>query len=360
MCQLRCPSCPTHSGAERPAVGTGFLKLPDFQDLIRKNPWVREVELSNYGEIFLNPDLLGILEYAHERGIALRADNGVNFNRVSDEVLDGLVKYKLRSMTCSIDGASEQTYRLYRVNGSLSTVIENIRKLNALKSKYRSESPALVWQFVVFGHNEQEISQARELARVLDMTFYPKLSWDPQLAPVLDKELVRMEVGAADREEYKQRFGVDYGRACCLSLWNRPQINWDGRVLGCSRNFWSDFGTNAFTDGLATSVNGPGMRYAKQMLLGKKPAKDGIPCTTCSIYLDMRAEGKWLKKSEIRAERRPARTWPSARVRRSVAWRGARYVYRSFRPIPESTPNLASRVYSLTIPLPPDEERGSR
>ena len=118
ICQLSCPSCPTHSGAARPAVGGGFLKLTDFQDLIQKNPRIRDIELSNYGEIFLNPDLLGILEYAHERGVALTADNGVNFNRMSDDVLDGLVKYQLRSMTCSIDGASEETYRLYRGDGA--------------------------------------------------------------------------------------------------------------------------------------------------------------------------------------------------------------------------------------------------
>lgn len=78
FCQLRCPSCPTASKAIHPAVGSGFLKLRDFQRLLDESPWLNEIELSNYGEIFLNPDLLGIIEYAYKRNVALRADNGVN------------------------------------------------------------------------------------------------------------------------------------------------------------------------------------------------------------------------------------------------------------------------------------------
>jgi MoaA/NifB/PqqE/SkfB family radical SAM enzyme/quercetin dioxygenase-like cupin family protein len=357
VCQLRCPSCPTHGGTIRPAVGSGFLKLADFEELLRKNPRLRDIELSNYGEIFLNPDLPGILKCAYDRGVALAADTGVNLNTVSDEILEALVKYRLRSVSCSIDGASEQTYRLYRVNGSLSTVIENIRKLNALKREYRSEFPKLQWQYVVFGHNEHEVPRAKELAKALDMSFQLKLAWDSQLSPVMNEGLLRKEIGAASREEYKQRFGVDYVQRICHELWNEPQINWDGKVLGCCRNFWGDFGANAFADGLVPSVNSARMRYARQMLMGRKPARDGIPCATCSMYLDMRTEGKWLDRSQVAAEyRRVTGRALSPKVRKSAAYRGARFIYRSIRP--RSMPGLASRVYPVGIPLPPDEEQG--
>jgi MoaA/NifB/PqqE/SkfB family radical SAM enzyme/quercetin dioxygenase-like cupin family protein len=361
VCQLACPSCPIHGGAARPVVGNGFLKLSSFRDLIESNPRLKNIELSNYGEILLNPDLLGILEYAHERGVALRADTGVNLNRVSDVVLEGLVKYGLRSMTCSIDGASDQTYRLYRVNGDFSTVIGNIRKLNAFKSKYQSELPRLAWQFVVFGHNEHEISQARELAGELDMMFYLKLAWDPEFSPVTNKAVLRREIGVADREEYRQRFGVDYAWGTCYELWNSPQINWDGKVLGCCRNFWGDFGANAFEDGLLNSVNSPKMRYAREMLLGKKPTRDDIPCSTCSLYAEMRTEGRWLMHRQISKERRRvARSmWRSSeKVRKSIAYRGARFIYHSVRPRANSGPQLTSLVHPLEIPLPPDEVKG--
>src|SRR5690242_19181276 len=105
-CQLRCPSCPTTSGAIHPVVGSGFLRAENFRALLDESPWLEHVELSNYGEIFLNPQLPAILELAYERGVAVSARNGVNLNTVRPDVLEAVVRYEMRAMTCSIDGAS--------------------------------------------------------------------------------------------------------------------------------------------------------------------------------------------------------------------------------------------------------------
>lgn len=80
------------------------------------------------------------------------------------------------------------------------------------------------------------------MARELGMDFRLKLSWDPEFSPVRDEEFVKRELGfdAASRAEYKQTRGADYMQHLCLKLWSKPQINWDGKVLGCSRNFWGD------------------------------------------------------------------------------------------------------------------------
>lgn len=297
ICQLKCPSCPNTSRAIQPTIGSGFLKLSDFCNLIDQNPWIREIELSNYGEIFLNPHLLEIIEYAHDKQIVLRADNGVNLNHVKEDVLAGLVKCAFRSMSCSLDGASSKTYSQYRVNGEFESVIENIRKINALKRRYHSRYPLLEWKFVVFGFNEHEIPIARELANELNMGFRLKLSWDPQVSPVRNRELVRKEIGFASREEYAQRCGVDYARNLCHQLWDKPQINWDGKILGCSRNFWGDFGGNAFKDGLLESLNNEKIKYGRDMLIGEKDPRDDIPCATCNIYLGRKARGRSLSRN---------------------------------------------------------------
>ena len=294
FCQLRCPSCPNTTKAIHPVVGSGFLKLSDFQKIIDENPWLKEIELSNYGEIFLNPELLEIIKYAYKRDVALKADSGVNLNNVRESVLEGLVKYRFRSMTCSIDGASDETYKVYRVKGNFETVITNIKKINLFKQKYQSEYPRLNWQFVIFGHNEHEIPLARKLASELDMNFYLKLTYDDKFSPVRDQEYIRKLVGAASREEYKQKYGVEYLHETCHELWDNPQINWDGKVLGCCRNSRGDFGGNAFKDGLLESINNDKIKYARDMLLGHKVARDDIPCTTCSVYMTMKAKGNWL------------------------------------------------------------------
>jgi MoaA/NifB/PqqE/SkfB family radical SAM enzyme len=298
FCQLRCPSCPTTSRAIHPAVGSGFLRLDDFRKLLDENPSLTRIELSNYGEIFLNPQLPQILELAHRRNVAVNAANGVNLNHVRDEALEAIVKFQLRTMTCSIDGANQETYKRYRVRGNLDEVIGNIRKINALKQRHRSEFPRLRWQFIVFGHNEHELPQARRMAQELGMEFDVKLSWDDGFSPVTDKDAVRRETrhGTATRAEFKERHGHDYMQSICHELWDMPQVNWDGKVLGCARNFWGDFGGNAFTDGLIESLNNEKIAYARKMLRGHAPARDDIPCTTCDIYIDMRTSRRWLKR----------------------------------------------------------------
>jgi len=297
ICQLKCPSCPRVSGAIFSIIGNGFLRIGDFERLLDGNPWITEIELSNYGEIFLNPDFVEIIRRAFERDVALTADNGVNLNSVSNDILEALVKYGFRSMVCSIDGASPETYKQYRINGDFRRVIKNIERINLLKKEYKSKHPRLGWQFVVFGHNEHEIPIARKLAGELSMEFRLKLSWDMNFSPVQDSEFVRKQVGVASRDEYIRRYGADYMQEICHQLWEQPQINWDGRILGCCRNFWGDFGGNAFSDGLLEGLNSEKITYAREMLTGKKAAREDIPCTTCSIYLHMEASGKWLNRS---------------------------------------------------------------
>ena len=77
-------------------------------------------------------------------------------------------------------------------------------------------------------------------------------------------------------------------------LWNEPQINFDGALLGCCVNTWGTFGDNAFEVGLERALASPGLRYAKEMLLGKAPPKAGIPCTTCAIYATRSRAQRWL------------------------------------------------------------------
>jgi MoaA/NifB/PqqE/SkfB family radical SAM enzyme len=293
FCNLRCPLCPTTAGViHHSAVGGGFLRFKDFRKLLDDNPRLKRIELSNWGEIFLNPALLSVLELAHERGVHLTAHNGVNLNKIRPEVLEGLVRYQFRRLVCSIDGASQETYSIYRVRGKFANVIDNIRKINELKQRYDSPFPELTWKFVVFGHNEHEIPVAREMARELGMGFFALLNnFDPNYSPVRDPAVRRL----APRQRMK--YEVLY---VCHQLWDEPQINWDGKVLGCCINHWGDFGGNAFRDGLTASVNTEQIQYARAMLLGRAPPREDIPCTRCSEYQEMSNSGAWLAPPRLR------------------------------------------------------------
>lgn len=301
FCQLRCPSCPTTSGAIHPAVGSGFLRPDDLRAVLDANPAIREIELSNYGEIFLNPRLLDILRLCEQRGVAVSAHNGVNLNHVRPAVLEGIVRHKMRLLSVSIDGATQATYQQYRVKGRLDSVLANIVRINAWKRRLGSDLPLLRWQFVVFGHNEHEIDDAKAQAEALGMVFAAKLSWDDQVSPIRDADRLRrlLPEQAATRDEYRARVGRDYVAGICHQLWDSPQVNWDGKLLGCCRNFWGDFGANVFRDGFIPAVNGERMRHARAMLRGDAAPRDDIPCTTCDIYQTMRRSGSFLRRHNL-------------------------------------------------------------
>lgn len=298
FCQLKCPTCETATGELHKRVGAGFLRFENFKRLVDENPWVKEIELSNFGEIFLNPQLSQILEHAHSRGVRLTVQNGANLNTVRPQVLEDLVRYRVQHIRCSIDGASQDTYAQYRIKGDFDTVISNIRRINEFKSRYGSDLPRLTWQFVVFGHNEHELEAAQVMAAELGMDFIAKLNWDETYSPVKDKDYVRrfIDGGVASRSEFKEKRGANYMDHVCHQLWDNPQINFDGTVWGCCRNHWQAFDGNAFGDGLTEALNSEQMIHARAMLLGEAEARDDIPCASCRLYQDMVRDGRKLER----------------------------------------------------------------
>ncbi len=230
------------------------------------------------------------------------------------------MRYEVAGITCSIDGASPETYARYRVRGNFERVIANIRRINAYKQAQGRTLPRLTWQFVAFGHNQHEIEAARALANELDMAFVVKLSWDSDFSPVTDAAAIRAATGATSREEYLAETGRDYMQGICADLWQSPQINWDGKVLGCCRNFWQEFGGNAFRDGLGASLGGEKLNYARAMLSGKAPPRPDVPCTTCAIYKSRQAQQDWVKPPPaIRpSDRTVADAWSRAAVAREA------------------------------------------
>lgn len=302
ICQLACPSCPTTQGVVKRQLGAGFLGFDDFRRIVDENPWVSEIELSNWGEIFLNPEIERIVAYAYRHSVALTAWNGANLNHVRENVLEDLARYRFRGLTCSIDGVSQATYETYRRKGQVDRVLDNIRRLNAYKRRWKTRYPKLRWQMIAFRHNEHEIPAARALADELGMSFVLKTSWDPELSPggqaapepaPLAPELPAAPATAAaappDNPDHQMSDEV------CSQLWGQPQINFDGTLLGCCVNTWASFGENAFAVGVARALAAEKLGYAKEMLQGKVPPRDDVPCTTCQTYLWRAREARWLR-----------------------------------------------------------------
>lgn len=289
-CQLKCPVCSTSKGIiKNGIVGSGHLSFDNFKKIVDSNSYINEIELSNWGEIFLNPNLVQIIKYAYESNIKLTAGNGVNFNSVGSNTLEALVVYKFGYLNISIDGASQGTYAQYRIGGNFNKVISNIRELNKFKEKHNSVYPKLSWQFILFGHNEHEIPIVKKLSKELNMEFNPKLNHS-DFSPIKNSEYVKVESGlsVSSREEYKEKFNKSYKRPCC-QLWYSPQINWDGKLLGCCVNKWGALG-NVFKDGLTTCLQSIQFNELKRVLKGELGVNEGMPCFFCPTFQQIKEQ----------------------------------------------------------------------
>lgn len=284
ICQLRCVECSTSKGiTHNGIVGRGQLKFKDFVLFIENNPQIKRMEMSNWGEIFLNPDIADIIKYAHEHGVKLYCGNGTNFNKVDEQVLEYLVKFEVEFLNLSIDGASQETYEKYRVNGNFDQVIKNIERLNYYKNLYNSQYPMLSWQFIIFGHNEHELPKVKELCKKYNMAFNPKLNYS-DFSPVIDKEFVRREsgLGVADRKEYKELYNKEY-KAPCYHCFDSPQINWNGDILGCSVNKWKTFG-NVFETSISEWESSNIYKELVEVLFEGRQCQEHLPCFYCPNY----------------------------------------------------------------------------
>lgn len=305
LCQLDCVMCHMKRKADEVKNGCGFgnLKFEDLKNFVENNNITR-IELSNNGEVFLNPDIVKILKYLFEKKIDIRIQNGTNLNYLTDEMAKTLVECKVKHIIVSIDGASEETYSIYRRKGNFNKVIENIKKINHYKKLLNSSFPNLVYKFIVFGHNEHEIEKAKKLAQELDMEIdFSKNSY-PEYSPIKDKEKVIQETGLDDVDVSPSHRLDEYNNHktnwfFCSLLWENPQINYDGKILGCCYLFNADFEGNVFKDGYLEAMNNPKILYAKAMLTNNASPANDIPCTHCPVYKDLVKNNNFIKSPKI-------------------------------------------------------------
>ncbi len=287
LCQLNCRDCYMRISPAQ-TIGSGLVTVSQFCTFLDENPFIRRVELSNSGEPFIHPHLHEILAEAEKRNIEITIDNGTNFNYVTDEVLSSLVNGTVKKIRVSIDGASQDVYSVYRRNGNFEQVITNIRRLNALKRKYGTVYPQLIWQYVLMKHNLCDIEKAEELAKELGMIMEFKESWNVKEASAV-REILQEKAAEGNGGNHlpKQQNNVhisDNSVFYCEMLIHSPQINWDGRLLGCCNVYRSDWGLNVFENGFLNCINSPIYLKTCASLLRNGNPLPNTPCEKCTLW----------------------------------------------------------------------------
>ena len=85
----------------------------------------------------------------------------------------------------------------------------------------------------------------------------------------------------------------------CKELWYKPQVNWDGMLLGCCVNTYKNFGVNVFETGLEKAISSDMYANTKKMLQGKIPGIESSPCFYCRFYQQMVKNNDYITDEEI-------------------------------------------------------------
>ena len=109
--------------------------------------------------------------------------------------------------------------------------------------------------------------KAREMAGILGIPIKFKYNWDKSYEPV-HREYIMKETGLTTltEAEYLAKHKVNPFDNLCEQVFLRPQINWDGRLLGCCTRKYATFNVNVFDVGLIQAMWSPKYIEAKNVL----------------------------------------------------------------------------------------------
>ena len=230
-CNLRCPQCP--SGLRQFTRDTGMLQKPLFENVIlQMRRHLHSLTFYFQGEPYLHPSFLEMVSFAGSNGIyTITSTNAHYLNEVNarQTVLSGLDK-----LVISVDGVTQEVYSKYRVGGDFHKVVEGTREVIRQKKILKSRTPHIVWQFVVFGHNEHQVEQVKKMGRETGVD-----EVKIKTAQVYDFENGHDLIPRNEKySRYKKLPGGSHiikSRLLnkCWRMWQGCVVTWDGKIVPC-------------------------------------------------------------------------------------------------------------------------------
>lgn len=230
-CNLACPECP--SGLKSFSRPTGKIDLESNKKIIQEVG--KQLFYINYyfqGEPFLHPQFLELIKEAKRNKIYTATSTNAHF--ISKEKAKEIVQAGLDRLIISIDGMTQKTYESYRVNGLLEKVIEGSKNMVEAKKNLNSQTPHLIFQFLVVKPNEHEVDQVFELAKSIGIDEL-RLKTAQVYNYQYGNELI------PDNEKYaryvKKKDGTYRLKATtgnhCWRMWSSCVFTWDAQVVPC-------------------------------------------------------------------------------------------------------------------------------
>ena len=162
-CNLKCPGC-LHGWHESPMNTETKPFIFPFKWFVqmlasirRHNVILNKIAFVGRGEPTLNKNLPKFITHARKTIPELKMSMDTNATQeFKPEFL------QLNWINCSIDGATAESYKKYRLRGDFSSTIKFMK--NATKAK-TDKSCKIRWKYILFNTNDHEINLAQRMAK---------------------------------------------------------------------------------------------------------------------------------------------------------------------------------------------------
>jgi organic radical activating enzyme len=185
-CNLKCPACAVETSFKqdphlRKTRGRQMLPLKTMLDVVAQLPDLEIIDYYDYGEPFLHRDTIAFLREVRRTRPGVYIATSTNGTVMTPAQIQAIATEALMDrLVFSIDGATQESYRKYRVGGRFSKAFGKMKALaDACRAagtwrKYVTEPAGRVqitWQYILFEWNDsdEEMALARELARSIDV-----------------------------------------------------------------------------------------------------------------------------------------------------------------------------------------------
>lgn len=295
VCNLHCPLCTTGAGEMlRPK---GRMNIDTYRSLIdRYGDDIFLLLIYHQGEPYLNPNLFEFIKIAKGKNIYVTTStNGHFFNQKN---IDATIESGLDSMIVSLDGATQESYKKYRIAGNIDTVVKGTKQLLSERKRRKSRTPNVALQLLVMKHNEHEIPQIRELAQEIGV--------DRFLVKNIEvRSIIEAEKWLPEEEAYRRYFfngdklivkGAE--KKYCTRPWLSSLVNWDGYVVPCcfDKNGKYTMGNvQEINDFVEIWQNQPFMNFRKKLL---EQRKNIDICRNCNQGFGSFLPGKLIRRNE--------------------------------------------------------------
>ena len=222
-CNLRCPLCPTTFREKD--IPKGMLTFENAKRIIDRFPALMLLSLSLWGEPFLNKEIFEIIKYARRKKIKVFIQSNFSLPHFNEAMAQRIIDSDLSDLWLSIDGASQETYEVYRRRGDFELVMRNLELLCRLKKEQGKQNPQVTWKVVVNQFNQHELGTARQAAERMGVEFRTVEIDTPE--HLRDSWKPRTE---AEQDSWKNQTHR-VGR--CFQLWQVMTVNFNGDVFPC-------------------------------------------------------------------------------------------------------------------------------